>query len=124
MHYRRGPCGVHDGGQQRGGALVRLSMGEPAGESALAEVLVLRASVRKMDHEVIAACARKRLGGGLGRLARRKVSQHAPGLVPNDPVVECIVGRNVNGGHRSALLLTVVNDGPAPPCMLAFCSAR
>jgi hypothetical protein len=88
---------------------VRLSIREPAGELALAEVPVLRASVRKVDHEVTAACARDRLGSELGSLARRKVSQHAPGLVPNtEPIIGQFIEPLLYGRSTGLSLISVV----------------
>ncbi len=55
-----------------------------------------------MDHEFSAAVLRDRLSRQLGGFSGREVAELFPGVGAHDPVVEAIVGSNMNSGrcHR------------------------
>src|SRR6266550_8860939 len=79
---------------------------EQSGHPPRCKTLAAHSSVGQVNDELIATLSRDRLGDQLGGFSGSVVAELVPVVVTHDPVLEAVVGNNVDSGgcHRLKLL--------------------
>src|SRR5882757_589200 len=83
---------------------------EQSGRPPLCKTFATHSSVGEVNDELIAALSRDRLGDQLGGFSGGVVAELVPIVVTHDPVLEAVVGNNVNSGGCHRLKLFVKGD--------------